>query len=373
MKLYEFEGRQLFERYGIPVGYYTVVRDADAARMAAEKIGGKVVVKAQVLVAGRGKAGGIKVAETPEKAAEIASQMLGSTLKGEKVEQLIIAPYTEISKELYLGIIVDRFKRSPLVIASAEGGVEIEELARKSPEHVLKIEVNPLLGLSSHQVRKVVKFLKLDGGLGEEAGKILRGLYRLFAEMDCELAEINPLAITSDGKLLAIDSKVILDENALYRHREFTRPSAGSGLEEEARKLGFTAVELDGDIGIIGNGAGLTMATMDMVMLKGGKPANFLDIGGGAAEEVVEKASRLLLTHPRVKVLFVNILGGITRCDEVARGLVSAYKAVGTGKKIVVRMMGTNEEEGKKILSENGIFPYDSMEEAAEKAASLVR
>ncbi|MEM4281265.1 MAG: ADP-forming succinate--CoA ligase subunit beta [Candidatus Caldarchaeum sp.] len=373
MKLYEFEGRQLFERYGIPVGYYTVARDADAARVAAEKIGGKVVVKAQVLVAGRGKAGGVKVAETPEKAAEIASQMLGSTLKGEKVEQLIIAPYTEISKELYLGIIVDRFKRSPLVIASAEGGVEIEELARKSPEHVLKIEVNPLLGLGGYHVRKVVGFLGLDGVLGEEAGRILRGLYRLFVEMDCELAEINPLALTSDGKLQAIDSKVILDENALYRHREFAKPSTSSGFEEEARKLGFTAVELDGDIGIIGNGAGLTMATMDMVMLKGGKPANFLDVGGGAAEDVVEKASRLLLTHPRVKVLFVNILGGITRCDEVARGLVSAYKAVGSGKKIVVRMMGTNEDEGKRILRENGIFPYDSMEEAAEKAASFAR
>ncbi|MEM2555685.1 MAG: ADP-forming succinate--CoA ligase subunit beta [Candidatus Caldarchaeum sp.] len=373
VKLYEFEGRQLFERYGIPVGYYTVVRDSDAARLAAEKIGGKVVVKAQVLVAGRGKAGGVKVAETPEKAAEIASQMLGSTLKGEKVEQLIIAPYTEISKELYLGIIVDRFKRSPLVIASAEGGVEIEELARKSPEHVLKIEVNPLLGLGGYHVRKVVRFLGLDGVLGEEAGRILRGLYRLFVEMDCELAEINPLALTSDGKLLAIDSKVILDENALYRHREFAKPSTSSGFEEEARKLGFTAVELDGDIGIIGNGAGLTMATMDMVMLKGGKPANFLDVGGGAAEDVVEKASRLLLTHPRVRVLFVNILGGITRCDEVARGLVSAYKAVGSGKKIVVRMMGTNEDEGKRILRENGIFPYDSMEEAAEKAASFAR
>ncbi|MEM4288152.1 MAG: hypothetical protein QXV97_05035, partial [Candidatus Caldarchaeum sp.] len=185
--------------------------------------------------------------------------------------------------------------------------------------------------------------------------------------------EINPLALTSDGKLLAIDSKVILDENALYRHREFAKPSTSSGFEEEARKLGFTAVELDGDIGIIGNGAGLTMATMDMVMLKGGKPANFLDVGGGAAEDVVEKASRLLLTHPRVRVLFVNILGGITRCDEVARGLVSAYKAVGSGKKIVVRMMGTNEDEGKRILRENGIFPYDSMEEAAEKAASFAR
>ncbi|MCS6769881.1 MAG: ADP-forming succinate--CoA ligase subunit beta [Candidatus Caldarchaeum sp.] len=373
MKLYEYEGRELFRRYGIPVADSVVVESVDEARRAAESLPGKVVVKAQVLVAGRGRAGGVKVAETAVQAAELAGRMLGSEIKGEKVEKVLFTAYTEIVKELYLGIIVDRFKKAPQVIASAEGGVEIEELARTSPEHVLKVEVNPLLGLTDYQVRRVVRFMGLDGGLADQAGRILRNLYRLFVEVDCELAEINPLAITPDNKLVAVDSKVIVDENALFRHREFVRPSEGTGLEEEARKLGFTAVELDGDVGIIGNGAGLTMATMDMVKLKGGRPANFLDVGGGAAEDVVEKASRLLLTHPRVKVLFVNILGGITRCDEVARGVVSAYKAVGAGKKIVVRMMGTNEEEGKRILRENGILPYDSMEEAAETAAKLVR
>ena len=373
MKLYEFEGRELFRRYGIPVNDYVVVKSVEEARHAAEKLGGRTVVKAQVLVAGRGKAGGVKVAENAEEARMLAGKMLGSEIKGERVESLIVTEYTEISRELYLGIIVDRFKRSPVVIASAEGGVEIEELARTSPGHVLKTEVNPLLGLADYQVRKIVSFMKLDQVLAQQAASILRGLYRLFAETDCELAEINPLAVTPDNRLVALDSKIIVDDNALFRRGEFSRPESGTGLEAEARRLGFAAVELDGDIGIIGNGAGLTMATMDMVKLKGGNPANFLDVGGGAAEDVVEKAARLLLTHPRVKVVFVNILGGITRCDEVARGLVSAYKSVGAGKKIVVRMMGTNEEEGKRILVENGIYPLDSMEEAAAKAAELAR
>jgi len=373
VKLYEYEGRELFRRYGIPVNDYVVARSVEEARKAAEFLGGKTVVKAQVLVAGRGKAGGVKVAENVDEAVLHAGRMIGSVLKGEKVESVVVASYTEVESELYLGVIVDRFKKCPVIIASAEGGVEIEELARTSPSHVLKADVNPLIGLTDYQVRKIVSFMRLSGDFASQAGKILRSLYRLFVENDCELAEINPLAITPDRKLVAIDSKVIIDDNAVFRHGEFQRVEAGSGLEAEARRLGFIAVELDGDVGIIGNGAGLTMATMDMVLLKGGKPANFLDVGGGVAEDVVDKAARLLLTHPRVKVLFINILGGITRCDEVARGIVSAYKSVGIGKKIVVRMMGTNEEEGKKILMENGILPFDSMEEAAEKAAELAR
>jgi len=371
VKLYEFEGRELFRRYGIPVNEYYLAKDLKAVGEAAERLGGKVVVKAQVLVAGRGKAGGVRVAEGRDQAVEVAAKILGSTIKGEKVESVIVTAFTEIMREIYMGIIVDRFKRSPVLIISSEGGVDIEELARKTPEQVLKTEVNPLLGLTDFQVRKAVKFLKLPSSAEAEAGRLLKNLYRLFSEMDCELAEINPLALTPDGSLVAVDSKIIIDENAAFRHREFIRPSTESGLEEEARKLGFTAVELDGDIGIIGNGAGLTMATMDLVKLKGGSPANFLDVGGGASEDVVEKAVELLLRHPRVKVLFINILGGITRCDEVARGVVSAYKAAGAGKRIVVRMMGTNEEEGKRILRENNILPYDSMEEAAEMAAKL--
>jgi succinyl-CoA synthetase beta subunit len=373
VKLYEFEGRELFRRYGIPVTEYGVAGSVEEVRRLAEEFGGRVVVKAQVLVAGRGKAGGVRVAENPSQAAELAAEMLGSSIKGERVQSVIVTPFTEIARELYLGFIVDRARRRPVMIASGEGGVDIEALAKTSPGNVLKLDVDPLTGLKDYQVRRAVGFMRLRDKAAEEAVKTLKSLYRLFTEMDCELAEINPLALTPEQRLVALDSKIILDDNALFRHREFTRPSSESGLEEEARRLGFSAVELDGDIGIIGNGAGLTMATMDMVKLKGGSPANFLDVGGGAAEEVVDKAARLLLTHPRVKVLFVNILGGITRCDEVARGLVSAYKAVGHGKRVVVRLMGTNEEEGKKILRENGLLPYDSMEEAAEVAAGLAR
>jgi len=371
VKLYEFEGRELFSRYGIPVSGYGVAGSVEEVRRLAEEFGGKVVVKAQVLVAGRGKAGGVRVAENPDQAAELAAEMLGSSIKGERVKSVIVTPFTEIARELYLGFIVDRARRRPVLIVSGEGGVEIEALAKTSPGNVLKLDVDPLTGLRDYQVRRAVGFMRLRDKVAEEAVKTLKSLYRLFTEMDCELAEINPLALTPDQRLVALDAKIILDDNALFRHREFTRPSSESGLEEEARRLGFSAVELDGDIGIIGNGAGLTMATMDMVKFKGGRPANFLDVGGGAAEEVVDRAARLLLTHPRVKVLFVNILGGITRCDEVARGLVSAYRAVGQGKRVVVRLMGTNEEEGKKILRENGLLPYDSMEEAAEVAARL--
>ncbi len=371
MKLYEFEGRELFRRYGIPVSGYGVAGSVEDVRRLAEEFGGKVVVKAQVLVAGRGKAGGVRVAENPDQAAELAAEMLGSSIKGERVRSVIVTPFTEIARELYLGFIVDRARRRPVLIVSGEGGVEIEALAKTSPGNVLKLDVDPLTGLRDYQVRRAVGFMGLRDKVAEEAVKTLKSLYRLFTEMDCELAEINPLALTPEQQLLALDSKIILDDNSLFRHKEFTRPSSESGLEEEARRLGFSAVELDGDIGIIGNGAGLTMATMDMVKFKGGRPANFLDVGGGAAEEVVDRAARLLLTHPRVKVLFVNILGGITRCDEVARGLVSAYRAVGQGKRVVVRLMGTNEEEGKKILRENGLLPYDSMEEAAEVAARL--
>jgi succinyl-CoA synthetase beta subunit len=276
-----------------------------------------------------------------------------------------------IEKELYLSITVERSRRSAVLILSGEGGVEIEELAKESPEKVLKISIDPLVGLRHYQVRKALLF----GGLSELPSKalerIIQNLYRLFRDMDCELAEINPLALTPEDGLVAVDAKIILDDNALFRHTEFMREDEGEGFEAAARRLGFSAVELEGDIGIIGNGAGLTMATMDLVKLKGGMPANFLDVGGGASEEIVERAAGLVLSHPRVKVLFVNILAGITRCDEVAKGLVKASREVGSSKKIVVRMMGTNEEEGRKILEENGLYPLDSMEEAAEKAVQL--
>lgn len=371
MKLYEYEARQLFERFNIPVTRYFVARNVDEVRKAADALGGRVVVKAQVLVAGRGKAGGVKVAGSTEEAAAVGDMILSTTIKGEKVASLLITPYLEISRELYLSMVVERHSRSLLMMASAEGGVEIEDLARVSPEKILKLRIDPLRGPVPYQVRKLTRFMGLEGDAAKDLGQTAFNLYRLFREMDCELAEINPLALTPENRLVAVDAKIILDDNALYRHAEYIRAEGGEGFEAEARRLGFSAVELDGYIGIIGNGAGLTMATMDLVKLKGGRPANFLDVGGGASEDIVEKAARLILSHPRVKVLFVNILAGITRCDEVARGLVKAYRDTGGRKKIVVRMMGTNEDEGRRILMENGLYPLDSMEEAAAKAVEL--
>ncbi|MDJ0270598.1 MAG: ADP-forming succinate--CoA ligase subunit beta [Aigarchaeota archaeon] len=372
MKLHEYESRELFTAYGIPVPRYGLARSGEEALKIAREIGGRVVVKAQVLVAGRGKAGGIKFAHTPEEAAEIASKMIGTAIKGEKVESVLISEYQEVEGELYLSVIIDRSRGMPLVIASPEGGVEIEELARTSPEKLIQLHVDPLIGLRPHHLRNIQNFMGLDEKYSKQLPQVLTSLYKLFVENDCELAEINPLAITSGG-LVAIDAKILVDDNSLFRHSQFRRSEVGESFEVEARRMGFSYVELDGDIGIIGNGAGLTMATMDVVKEMGGRPANFLDIGGGASEEIVEKAASLLLRHPRVKVLFVNVLGGITRCDEVAKGLVSAVKAHGAGKKVVVRMMGTREEEGKKILRESGLYPYDSMEEAAQMAAQLVQ
>lgn len=373
MKLYEYEAKQLFNRYGISVPEFYVATSPEQAMDAAKKLGEKVVLKAQVLVAGRGKAGGIKFADAPEEAYEVARKLLGMEIKGERVNSLLVTKAVDIEKELYLSVVLDRSVGCPSMLASPEGGIDIEELAASSPEKILKINVDPLLGLRQYQLRSIVNFMKLPDGQRQVLEQMTVNLYRLFVELDCELAEINPLAVDKNGNLVPVDAKVIIDDNALFRRKEFSsRVDAGmSELELEAKKYGFSYVELDGDIGIIGNGAGLTMATMDMVKLYGGRPANFLDIGGGARADVVESAASILLRHPRVKVLFVNILGGITRCDEVAKGLVKALNAYGRGKKIVVRMMGTNEEEGRKILEGAGMSAFFSMEEAAKMAVEL--
>lgn len=260
-----------------------------------------------------------------------------------------------------------------MFLTSSEGGVDIEELAARAPEKIVRVPVDPLTGLKGFHVRRLVKGVGLAKEQAKQFSKMASALYKLFIDYDCELAEINPLAIDENGNLVAVDAKVIIDDNALFRRPEFKGREERelSEFEALAKKEGFSYVELDGNIGIIGNGAGLTMATMDTVYLYGGKPANFLDIGGGARAELVEKAASILLRHPKVEVIFVNVLGGITRCDEVARGLVRALEKHGAGKKIVVRMMGTNEEEGKRILAEAGIYAYDSMEEAAKKAVEL--
>ena len=375
MKLYEYEAKQLFSLYNIPVPEYGLARTPEEAREITERLGGKSVLKAQVLVAGRGKAGGIKFAESPQEAYELAKELLGMEIKGEKVNSLLISKIVSIDRELYLSIVIDRSVGAASILASSEGGIDVEELAAKSPEKIIRVYVDPLVGLKSYHVRRITELINLSDEQKKVLQDIIMSLYRLFVEFDCELAEINPLAVDKEGKLVPVDAKVIIDDNSLFRRKEFAeRVSAElSEFELEAKKYGFSYVELDGDIGIIGNGAGLTMATMDVVKLYGGKPANFLDIGGGARADVVEKAASLLLKHPKVKVLLVNVLGGITRCDEVAKGLVNALKTCGKDKKLVVRLMGTNEEEGKRILSDAGISAFDSMEDAAKNAVSLVK
>ncbi|MEM2366221.1 MAG: ADP-forming succinate--CoA ligase subunit beta, partial [Nitrososphaerota archaeon] len=333
------------------------------------------VLKAQVLVAGRGKAGGIKFAGSPQEAYELAKILLNMEIKGEKVHSLLVSETVDIERELYLSIVIDRSVGAASILASSEGGIDIEELAAKSPEKIVKVYIDPLVGLKPYHVRRITEFMSLSDEQKKVLHDITLNLYRLFVDFDCELAEINPLAVDKEGKLVPVDAKVIIDDNALFRRKEFAERASAelSEFEAEAKKYGFSYVELDGDIGIIGNGAGLTMATMDVVKLYGGKPANFLDIGGGARADIVEKAASLLLKHPKVKVLLVNVLGGITRCDEVAKGLVNALKAYGKGKKLVVRLMGTNEEEGKRILSSAGISAFDSMEDAAKNVVELVK
>lgn len=375
MKLYEYEAKQLFSLYNISVPEFELARTPEEAREITQKLGGKSVLKAQVLVAGRGKSGGIKFAESPQEAYELAKKLLGMEIKGEKVNSLLVSEVVNIERELYLSIVIDRSVGAISILASSEGGIDIEELAARSPEKLIKVYVDPLIGLKPYHIRRITEFMNLSDEQKKALQDITLNLYRVFVDFDCELAEINPLAVDKEGKLVPVDAKVIIDDNALFRRKEFAERVYVelNELEIEAKKHGFSYVELDGDIGIIGNGAGLTMATMDLVKLYGGRPANFLDIGGGARADVVEKAASLLLKHPKVKVLLVNILGGITRCDEVAKGLVNALTNYGKDKKLVVRLIGTNEEEGKKILSNAGISAFDSMEDAAKNAVELAK
>ena len=376
MKLYEYEGKQLFRKYGIPVPPGMVASSVEEAVTAAQNLGLPVVLKAQVLVGGRGKAGGIVKAETLDEVEAKASRLLGSEIRGVPVNKLLVEKAVNIEKELYLSITMDRVSARPIILASAMGGVDIEEIAREHPEAIVKRPIDPLVGLKSYEPRIIAYKLGISKDHFSTFARLLQGLYKLFVDYDAELAEINPLAITDQG-LLALDSKVIVDDNSLYRHGELltgeTRAERGemTEYEEKAAELGLAYVELDGNIGIIGNGAGLTMATMDMVSYYGGRPADFLDLGGAASHERVYKATKFLMEHPGVDVLFINIFGGITRCDEVAKGIVEAVKEVGLKKPMVVKLVGTNEEIGWKILEEVGIKVFKDMEAAAQLAVKL--
>ncbi len=376
MKLLEYEAKEYFRKFNIPTPEGRMVTTAEDAVAAVREMGRPVVIKVQLPVGGRGKAGGVKFADTPEEAGRAASQLLGMKIKGLTVEKLYVEEKIRIVNEVYLGITVDRSNRCYVVLASREGGMDIEEVAAKTPERIVRHRVDPVLGLRSYHCNLIARRLGYGDKKMRQFAAFVSRLYELAMGMDAELTEINPLAEVEDG-FMAADARFNVDNNALYRHVELEERLLHSyqgeltEREMEARAMDLSYVELDGNIGVIGNGAGLTMATLDTVMLHGGRAANFLDLGGGATPERIGKAVKFVLEDERAKVLFVNVLGGITRCDHTAEGIVSARRDLGSTKPVVVRMMGTKEAEGKAILKRAGIETLDTMEEAADMAVRL--
>jgi succinyl-CoA synthetase beta subunit len=365
MNLHEYQAKELFARFGLPVLPGQVAATPEEAREVAASVGGTVVIKAQVLVGGRGKAGGVQLAHTPEQAAEKAGEILALTIKGLPVRKVLVAKAAEIGRELYLSIVLDRGAKRPLVMLSAEGGVEIEEVARRSPEKIVRHLIG-LDGLRPYQARALFQPVLQDPRQVAQATDILMKLWTLYRDGDCSLAEINPLAITPEGQVLALDAKVILDDNAEYRHREWNTwrdPAEETPGARLAREFGLSYVKLEGDIGCVVNGAGLAMATMDLVKHYGGEPANFLDIGGSSSPEKVTAALRIITGDSHVRAILFNIFGGITRCDDVARGIAQSLESSPLGVPLVIRLTGTNEELARKILSERGLAATASMDE----------
>jgi len=376
VKLHEYQSKRLFAQYGVPIPRGDVATTPDEARDIAARLGGRVVIKAQVLVGGRGKAGGIRLAKDPNEAGRVAGQILGMNIKGLTVKKVLVDEAADIAAEIYLGIVIDRSKRRPVVMASSEGGVEIEEVARTKPERIVKIAIDPFLGLQQYQGRELAFGIGLPKDLSRDFVKIAEGLYSAFIGCDASLAEINPLVVTGAGNLLAVDGKILLDDNALFRHFELAEmrdADEDSPEEQEARRHGLSYVKLDGEIGCMVNGAGLAMATMDITKLYGGAPANFLDIGGGAQADKVAAALRIILSDPNVKAVLFNIFGGITRCDEVAKGILEALREVPTTVPMVARLVGTNEEEGRALLASANMMTAVTLAEAAQKAVAAAR
>jgi succinyl-CoA synthetase beta subunit len=376
MKLHEYQSKIIFTRYGVPIPKGRVATTAAEARTIAAELGGRVVVKSQVLVGGRGKAGGIRLANNPHEAEEVATQILAMEIKGLPVRKVLVDEAASISKEIYLGITNDRAARKPVMMASAAGGVEIEEVARLTPEKIIKIHIDPLLGLKDYQARDIAVGIDLPKEHWKLFGQIANGLWRAYQECDATLAEINPLVITGDNRLIALDGKMLIDDNALYRHPDLADLrdlDVEAPAEIEARKYGLSFIKLDGSIGCMVNGAGLAMTTMDIIKLFGGEPANFLDIGGGASAEKVSAALRIILTDPHVKAVLFNVFGGITRCDEVARGILTALDEVKPKVPMVVRLVGTNAEEGRRLLANANMITAETLAEAAQKAVAAAK
>jgi succinyl-CoA synthetase beta subunit len=371
VNLHEPQAAEIFASHGIRTNSGSVAFTADEAEMLAQAAGGPVVVKAQVLTGGRGKAGGVKLARTPEAAREAATAILGLDIRGHTVRKVLVAPAVDIAQEIYLGVTLDRARRQNVVMASAEGGVDIEEVARERPERIVRTLVDPFLGLHAWQARQIGFALGLAADRVAGFATIARQLYDTYLKEDATLAEINPLVLTGTGDWLALDAKMTIDDNALFRHPGFESLrdlDAEDPTELDARQSGISFVKLGGDIGCIVNGAGLAMATMDAVMLHGGQPANFLDVGGGASADQVAKAFSLVTADPNVRAILINIFGGITRGDVVAQGITEALQRVAVPVPIVVRLSGTNAEEGRRLLSEAGLAASDSMDEAAAQA-----
>lgn len=383
MKIHEYQGKEILKNYGVPVPRGIVARTPEEAEQAASELGTDVVVvKAQIHAGGRGKGGGVKLAKSPAEAKEVASQILGMQLithqtgpEGREVKTLLIEEGLPIDREFYLGITLDRVTGRNTFMASSAGGMDIEKVAEETPELILKETIDPSVGLRPFQARKLAFGLGIPSELIGQAAKFMLSLYDAYEKIDASLVEINPFLLTKDNRLIALDAKVNFDDNAMYRHKDFVELrdlDEEEPLEIEASKFDLNYIKLDGNIGCMVNGAGLAMATMDIIKLHGGEPANFLDVGGGASQERVENAFRILLADPNVKAVLINIFGGIVRCDMVANGVVAAAKNLGVSIPIVARLEGTNVEEGKRVLNESGIgiISADGMADAAAKVVA---
>ena len=374
MKLEEFQAKKLFREYGIPVPDGIMVTTAEEARSAAEQIECPVVVKAQVQAGGRGKAGGVKLVKTPAEAYMAADSILGMDIKGFKVERLLVDPAVSIAAEYYVGITFDRRKKLPVMMVSASGGVDIEKVAAETPEQIFFQEINPERGLRSFEAKQLAFQLFADKKKALASASIMMKLWDCFHGIDASLVEINPLAELEDGSIIALDAKIVLDDNAMFKHpvmEEMRLPTPSERKELDAKSHGLSYVQLDGNIGCMVNGAGLALATMDLIKYLGGSPANFLDIGGSSSPEKVIHAMELLISDSNVKAVFINVFGGITRCDDVANGLVAALQEIRTEIPLVIRLAGTNEEEGIRILSDFGITALKDMTEGAREAIRL--
>lgn len=374
MRLHEYQSKEIFTKFNIPIPRGHLASSPEEAKLIAQELSGPVVLKAQVLVGGRGKAGGIRLVKTPDEAEEMASKILGGRIKDLPVRSLLVEEAITFQHEIYLGMTVDRQKGEIILIASSEGGVDIEQVAQSKPEKISRISINPLLGLRDFQARDLASDIEISRKLWRPFILITQNLYRVFSSVDATLAEINPLVITNENRLIALDGKIIADDNALFRHPEFIEKrdlSAEPPEEAEARKFCLSYIKMDGNIGCLVNGAGLAMATMDIIEHLGGQPANFLDIGGGAGAEKVTAALRIILADDQVNTVLINIFGGITRCDEVALGIRHALDEIQTDKPFVIRLVGTNEQEGKQILQSAELETADTLHEAAEKAVAL--